>query len=362
MAAYLFLFLFNVITLPFVSINQKKIYLVLNGIVLWMIMGLRGFYVGADTPSYILIYNNIENVIIPHNFVNWFFPKNTRFENGYLIFNKFLHFISSDPRFLLITYTLICVGCLLFMICKLSIDPSIGIIAYETILMPFMMSGVRQALAISFCMVALVFAIEKKLGYFLLFNYLAISMHVTAVVFLIVYLLNYIGNGGKSKLIVGGIVATILISFDDIYYHLSLSSEEMQSFLPNGQGSSGIINVILTVILSILILVFSSYLVSESKNLLINESQLKPYIFSRYFVLFIILFMLISLRSSQLSRIALYFEIGLIILLSIIYSILRHNKNVVMSSLLIIALFSYFVVIQLVRPEWSAIVPYVFIN
>lgn len=362
MAAYLLLFLFNIITLPLVNINQKRIYLTLNGIVLWLIMGLRGFYVGADTPSYVSVYNNIENIIIPHKFVNWFFPKNTRFENGYLIFNKVLHLINSDPRFLLIIYTLICVICLLFMIDKLSINPIIGIIAYEAILMPFMMNGIRQAIAISLCMVAFVFAVEKKLGYFLLFNYLAISMHATAFMFLIVYLLNYIGNDMKSKVIISGIIIAIFVSFDDIYYHLSLSNDEMQSFLPNGQSSSGATNIILTVFVSMLVLIVSNYLGKKYRNLVFNKIQIKSYIFSKYLVLFIALFMIIALRSSQLSRIALYFEIGLIILLSSIYSILRHNKSIIMSSLLIVALFSYFIVIQLVRPEWSAIVPYVFIN
>lgn len=362
MTTYVFLFLFNMATLPLVSANQKKIFLFLNGLAIWMVMGLRGIYVGSDTPSYVSIYNNIENINIPHNFINWFFPKNTRFENGYLIFNKFLHSINPNPRLLLVIYTFICVLCLIFMINKLNINPAIGIIAYESLLMPFMMSGIRQAMAISFCMVAFVFAVEKKLGYFLLFNYLAISMHATAFVFLIVYLLNYIGNGIKSKVIIGGIIITIFISFDNIYYHFSLSNDEMQSFLPNGQGNSGSTNVILTVLISMLVLMVSSYLEKKYKDLLINKVQIKSYTFSRYLILFTILFMIISLRSSQLSRIALYFEIGLIVLVGSIYSILRHNKSIIMSSLLVVALFSYFIVIQLVRPEWSAIVPYVFIN
>lgn len=363
MVAYLLLFLFNVITIPLVSANQKKIYLILNGIILWIIMGLRGLSVGSDTPSYVLIYNNIENIVIPHKFINWFFPKNARFENGYLVFNRILHSINSNPRFLLVVYTLICIGCLFFMINKLNINPIIGVISYEAIFMPFMMSGIRQAMAISFCMVAFVFAVEKKLGYFLLFNYLAISMHVTASVFLIVYLLNYIGNGSmKSKFIIGGILIAIFVSFDNIYYRLSLSNDEMQSFLSNGQSSGGTTNVILTISISILVFIFAVYLGKEYKDLLTNKIQLKSYDLSKYLVLFIILFMLISLRSSQLSRIALYFEIGLIVLLSTMYSILRHNKSVIMPFLLITSLFSYFIVIQLVRPEWSAIVPYVFIN
>lgn len=362
MAEYLLLFLLNIITLPLVNINYKKVYLYLNGIVLWMIMGLRGFFIGSDTPSYVSIYNNIENMNIPHSFINWFFPKNARFENGYLIFNKFLHSINPNPRFLLVIYTFICVLCLIFMINKLNINPAIGIIAYESLLMPFMMSGIRQAMAISFCMVAFVFAVEKRPGYFLLFNYLAISMHATAFVFLIIYLLNYIGNGMKSKTIIGGIIITIFVSFDDIYYRLSLFSDEMQSFLANSQTGSGTTNIILTVFISMLVLIFSSYLGKKYKNLVFNKIQIKSYIFSKYLVSFIALFMIIALRSSQLSRIALYFEIGLIILLSSIYSILRHNKSIIMSSLLIVALFSYFIVIQLVRPEWSAIVPYVFIN
>lgn len=362
MTAYFLLFLFNVITLPFVSSNHKKIYLILNGFFLWVIMGLRGLSVGSDTPSYVSIYQNINSMYIPHSFINWFFPQNVRFENGYLIFNKLLYSINPNPRFLLVVYTFICIICLLFMIDKLNISPEIGIISYEAIFMPFMMSGIRQAMAISFCMVAFVFVVKKDPWLFLLFNYLALSMHVTACVFLLTYLFNFFRKGVKSKTIVVGLMIAIFIGFDEIYSKLSVSSHEMQSFLVSSQGNNGLVNVILTVILSATILIWSGLLVRMNKEYINDEAQLRSYTFSKYLVWFIVLFMLISLRSSQLSRVALYFELGLIVLLGIIYSIFRNRHDAIMQVILIMALICYFVVIQTFRPEWSYIVPYIFIK
>lgn len=64
-----------------------------------MVMGLRGIYVGADTISYVSTYCSIGNTVIPHNFINRFFPQNVRFENGYLVLNKLLYSINPNPRF-----------------------------------------------------------------------------------------------------------------------------------------------------------------------------------------------------------------------------------------------------------------------
>lgn len=325
-------------------------------------MGLRGLTVGADTLSYVSIYQNVSNMYIPHNFINCFFPKNVRFENGYLIFNKVLNSINPNPRFFLIVYTLICVVCLLFMIDELNISPEIGIMSYEAIFMPFMMNGVRQAMAISFCMVAMVFAVKKRPWYFLLFNYLALTMHVSAYVFLVTYLFNFLGKDVKSRALIGGSMIAFFVWFDEIYSRLSANSDEMQSFAPGKQGSNGLINVILMICVSAIILILSRLIISKSKKSIKDDVQLRSYDLSKYLVWLIMLFMLISLRSSQLSRVALYFELSLIILLGIMQTIFRSKHDAIMQIILIMSIICYFVVIQIFRPEWSSIVPYVFIK
>lgn len=356
MTTYVFLFLFNMVTLPLVSANQKKIFLFLNGLAIWMVMGLRGIYVGADTISYVSTYCSIGNTVIPHNFINWFFPQNVRFENGYLVLNKLLYSINPNPRFFLIIYSLICVACLLFMINKLKIDPIIGIVTYESMFMPFMMSGVRQALAISFCMVAFVFAVNRSLLKFLLFTYFALSMHVTAIVFLSVYLFKYFKDNQKMYVITFGIFGILIYEFENIFSSLSATVTETDTYSSFVQGNNtlGWTNIIMSVAVIFLIL-FLNHQIGPNGVFFKENSSLRH--FSVYMLLFAAGFYLVSLKFSQISRISLYFLIGYYPILTNIFQ--KKNINILFKSMILIFLIAYFFVIQIFRPEWNGIIPYV---
>lgn len=271
-----------------------------------MVMGLRGIYVGADTISYVSTYCSIGNTVIPHNFINWFFPQNVRFENGYLVLNKLLYSINPNPRFFLIIYSLICIACLLFMINKLKIDPIIGIVTYESMFMPFMMSGVRQALAISFCMVAFVFAVNRSLLKFLLFTYFALSMHVTAIVFLSVYLFKYFKDNQKMYVITFGIFVILIYEFENIFSSLSATITEADTYSSFVQGNNtlGWTNIIMSVAVIFLIL-FLNHQIGPNGVFFKENSSLRH--FSVYMLLFTAGFYVVSLKFSQISRISLYF-------------------------------------------------------
>ena len=180
MQTYILLFLFNLITIPVYLANHKS-YLTMNIIPLWIIMAFRGIRVGNDTISYSNIFYQADITKIPMHFVNWFAPvHDARFENGFLILCKAVYNISPNFRLMLVTTTTIMLSCLVFFMVKLNVNYVIGFLTYESLFMPFSMNAMRQALAISLCLVAFVYLMQNRIVFFLLFNFLAITMHVTA--------------------------------------------------------------------------------------------------------------------------------------------------------------------------------------
>lgn len=354
MLMYNLLFLFNIITIP-VEKYSKRTYFYVNSFFIWFLMAFKGYTVGSDTYTYISLYRSASTMEIPTNFSNWFFPANgARFENGYLVLNKFLAIINSNPQFLFIVSSTIFILCLIFMVNELHLNPIVSILVFECLgFFSFFMSGLRQGLACSFCMVAFVFAVKKKPIFFLLFCYFAISMHVSAAIFIIVYLFNYLGNNWKTNGLVFLALLVALLTFDDIFAKIAIFNKEMSNFVSSSANSGGFLNVILSVSLIVITLVAVQYIE-------LPKERLRLYTFSKYMLYIAATFYLISLQSTQLSRITLYFEIGYFPLLSNLFEFTNSRIRTVSRLVIIIVLLIYIWVILTFRPEWTGVVPYSF--
>ncbi|HIX36018.1 MAG TPA: EpsG family protein [Candidatus Limosilactobacillus merdigallinarum] len=355
MSIYICLFVLNIVTIP-VYIVKPKLYLFMNLIPLWTVMAFRGIRVGADTITYSQIFYQSNTTQIPMNFFNWFAPVNgARFENGFLLLNKIIYSIYPSFRLMLVVTTTIMILCLTFFILRLNINYVVGILVYESMFMPFSMNVMRQALAISLCMVAFVFLIKNHVGKFLIFNYLAITMHVTAWMFLIVLIYKYLKYGWKSKIFLGLFTIIVSLFFETIYGKISLVSNEANSFSNSvaTNNMNGSLNIFVSIVLILLTFLWSRYytkLYKVNDNVLINDSYLM--------LLTAIAFYIIALKFSQLSRIAIYFNIGYYPILSLLSGYTYSRKRILAFSTICMFLIVYFVVIQIFRPEWSNIVPY----
>ena len=354
MLIYYLLFAFNIITIP-INKYSSKIYWYLNAILIWFIMAFKSLNVGADTPSYVSIYKNASTIIIPKNFINWFFPANgARFENGYLVYNRLLSSINSNPQFLFIVSASIFIICLAFMVKSLHLNTIVSILVFECLgFFSFFMNALRQGLACSLCMVAFVFAVKRRPVKFLLFYYLALSMHSSAIIFAVVYLINFLRDDFKSSILVMLASLVFLFSFDNIFAQVAMNSEEMSNFNLSTENSGGIVNVSLSVLMIIIVLVAMHYI-----N--IPEMYSKVYIFSKYMLYGAILYYLISLRSTQISRIAMYFKIGFFPLLSYLFDYSSKEIRTIIQFIIILVLITYILVIFVFRPEWTRVVPYSF--
>lgn len=356
MLIYLLLFGLELVTIP-IYLYKKGLYLTINVIPLWILMAYRNFNVGVDTPTYMNFFYQNGMYNVGSAVRNWFFPYHTRFENGFVVLNHLVYKINPNFQLMLIVTATIMIGCFIFFMVKLRINYVIGLCIYEaTFFMTSCMNLMRQGLAMSLCMVAMVYAIKRKPFKFILFTYLASLMHVTAWLFLPVYFLR------KVKLNKNGIIGTMIIagvlssSFEFIYSKLSNASDEVQSFSNSiaNNNSSGLLNIIFSVVWIVIVL-WASGKINVNNNLLITYGQLM--------LLVALVPYILAIRFSQLSRIAMYFTIGLFPILSSMVGGYSFKKNkVIIAGIIIAALIIYFVVVQLYRPGWFGIVPYSFFN
>lgn len=356
MLVYIILFLFNIITIP-IYIRQKSLYLGINLIPLWILMAFRSIHVGADTITYSNVFYQSDTVQIPMNLANWLAPVNgARFENGFLLLNKIVYSINPNFRLMLVITTTIMLLCLTFFLVKLNINYVVGILTYESMFMPFSMNAMRQALAMSLCLVAFIFLIKNRIIYFLLFNYLAITMHVTAWLFLIVLIYKYLKYGWKSKTFILSFTIIVSLFFEKIYGRVSSLSDEASTFSNSiaNNNFTGALNIAFSVTIILFVIIWCSHYMKVTgirDNILINDSYLM--------LLTAIAFYAIALKFSQISRIALYFNMGYYSLFSFLAGgiYLKSKRNI---AFIIICLFLiiYFIFIQSFRPEWSGIRPY----
>lgn len=360
MLIYILLFTFNLITIP-IYLVKSKAYLIINLIPLWILMSFRDVSVGADTISYYNIFYQSEINRIPMSFVNWLAPiHDARFENGFLLLNKLVYAISPNFRLLLIVTVSIMLSCLAFFIVELNINYIIGILTYESMLMPFYMNAMRQALAISLCMVAFVFLIKDKIGLFLVFNYLAITMHVTAWVFLITLVYKYIKKEWKGNAILIACILIVSLFFEKIYNNIASISDEANSFSNTVAHNSlnGSLNIAYSTILIIVVVVWLRHY-SGKLNEIRDYSVINS---ARLLLLTAAAFYLLALNFSQISRIAMFFIIGYLPVLSFLgggFNVQR-KRNIAFAGICTYLIIS-FIVIQTIRPEWSGITPYVFL-
>lgn len=177
-------------------------------IMLVLIMGSRAVEStnSVDVEAY---YSTYETAIDDDSlllFVNF----NPSMEKGYLALTWLLAKIIRWPQFILFFEAAFCCGITLRFIYKYSEDVVLSILGFMSLgILGFYMTGFRQSMAISLCLLALEMAERKRLPAFVLLVLLASLLHQTAVVFLPVYFVMNIKVNKFLSLAEGGLLCLI---------------------------------------------------------------------------------------------------------------------------------------------------------
>ena len=189
--------------------KQKKRYLIFCAIVMIVVLGLRSRTVGStDTNNY---YRMMIRALAAPNWGAFYFDGGV--EKGFQYFVFLLSRVFSDPQWILIVSSVIVVVCNLYSISQNTDNLPIAILMFVTLgLMTFEMQAMRQAIAMSLCLVAYEQVKKEKSIRFFIWVILASLFHRTAVVFLPVYFLRKLSLSTKDLLLFGTLAIVFLFS------------------------------------------------------------------------------------------------------------------------------------------------------
>ena len=179
--------------------NNYKYYTIIAGTLVALVMGLRTQYTGStDTRMYMMFFEQMAE----HNSFLDYYDRNlaeTEFifsETGFYLFMWLLSRITQEGQILVLVTSGFITFCVCRFIYKNTQDPPTGLLVYVCLgLFTFNMSGMRQALAMSICMLGYELVKKRKLFWFLAVVFVAMQFHKTAFCFGIVYIFPLLKEG-----------------------------------------------------------------------------------------------------------------------------------------------------------------------
>lgn len=240
---------------------DKRLFLFLCGTFLFLMIALRSKDVGSDSIGYYKKWEVVESLSFSEFVV---FQENDPMETGFLFSIWLLSKVFYYPQFVFV-----CTGALFtFAVCKFLYnncdDLVLGFVMYITLgSYIFMVQGMRQACAMSICLLSVEFCKKRKFIPFLLLIALAYQFHMTSFVFVVVYFIYGLKIDYKSLSAVGiGVVLLFIFKSKLIAFMNNLIDTEYGSTVKSG----GFVAVAVYVIIVAVALVFSDEKLRNDKN------------------------------------------------------------------------------------------------
>lgn len=247
--------------------KERKVYMFFSFLVIVFFVGLRSIYTGSlDTKTYCSLFETAKQTSNLFDFFSiiGISDKNYFFEEGnfFLLVWLISRFTNNVQVFLAVIAAIMTV-CVFKFISEHSEDFMLSCIVYICLgSMTFTMNGMRQALAMSICLLAYGFAVKKKFIPFLLIVLFAMTFHVSAFIFLLVYPLSNFSKLHLVSLLISGILfislSTKLASVYD-----SLVGKDY-AFRDSVEGG-GFVTVAIYLLVLVLVMVFHKNFETESK-------------------------------------------------------------------------------------------------
>jgi len=248
------------------KINTKS-YMILCSLALIFIMGLRSRYSGTmDTLFYSRLFETSKNYDL-RDFLNTKAVFDSFFllsEGGFYVCIWALARIFPGAQWFILITAIFTVYATSKFIYENSEDPAVSWVVFICLgSMTFAMNGMRQALAMSICLLSYRYVKEKKLVRFLLTVLVAVLFHKSAMVFALVYLMRNMKFNFKSfAWITLGIGVFLASAQRFAFLYDSVTGEDYASF--ESFESGGIITILIYVVAIIGMLI--SYKSLEDSN------------------------------------------------------------------------------------------------
>ncbi len=243
--------------------GQKKWLFILGCIGLWLFVGLRSNYTGADTIGYVRSFQNIVN--IRWSGIATAYAK----DHGYYYFVKLIRsFTSSTTVFKLVTAFASLIG--VFDLCYRNTKrPVLALYFYITIgNLLFILTGLRQAIAMSICMLSIRFIQKRKLIPFVLLVLIAAQFHHSAYIFLVMYILGTRMVDAQNMLLTIAVTAIGYFSYEHL---LGFANEVLDyNYTVERTDNGGIYFVILLIIIVVALITKQGWMKDIKERVIMN--------------------------------------------------------------------------------------------
>lgn len=227
-------------------ISGNKMYLIFSSIVLILVSGLRSEVVGKDTKMYhtLFLYAKESNSF-SELFSSW---TGGHMEIGYTYFeyivSRFANF-----QFFLVFVGILTIIPVVILVYKYSSNYWMSLFLFVSFgYYAFSMNGIRQAMAMSICAFAYMYAKEKRLIPFIFAMILAILFHKSAVIFIPVYWLSKIKLTKYTPYIFTGLVIVSFILKNYFFAFLNMFSRLKYNYTSDVGGFRMYLFMLFTVV------------------------------------------------------------------------------------------------------------------
>lgn len=276
--------------------KRNKIVIGLACLGIFFIQALRAEFVGTDLRSYLPAFQMVDSINI---FAG---EKLFNYEIGYLLYSQFFSTLNFNTQWYLSIVAITIIGPIAYTWYKNSKMPGLSVFIYISIgFFTFSFSGLRQAIALAITFVSFKFIQERSLLKFLLCVILAMSFHLTAVIFVLAFPLYKIRV--KPIHYVPIILGLVII----FIYRTKLFLSIFRLY----RGVAGeVVKTNAYTMLIIMILVLLLALIFGSKN--INDFNFNSY---KNYMLVAILIQILATQSNTIMRAGYYYFIFITLLI-----------------------------------------------
>lgn len=354
------------------SEKRRRRYVMTIFLMMIVISAMRKYTVGIDlNKQYYALFQRCADL-------NWSQVGSTAYDIGYVIFNKIILLFTTNPQWMIAIHSIFVIGVSGYFILKNSEDVVMSTLIFIANHTWFMyMNVMRQALAISMILIACEIwkkknLIVKRYVFSGLFFFLAVSMHSSALLMLIVPFMEKWKFKKNTIIVAICSVFGVSILYSQLFRMASALLGMRRNYSAFYEGSvSGAGSITITSIYGIgfylCVLIIAYYVLVKKKQLDFNAVyQSKNNRYSNSFLMFAVLFLILirvmALRSNIIGRFGYYFlPFGwLLTPVAINCCRLSTNRKIIKSGMYSVLSIVFFVITYFNAASLYGVVPYNF--
>lgn len=349
--------------------NKRKKYIlsILYVLPMFILTALRDINVGPDTINY---YNTFYGISYSDSVAEAI--RNSRLESGYVILNYFISHLGMSYFAFQIIVSIFIYYSLIKFVTTYSLNIGLSYFLFWINLQAFgTMNQVRMRIAIMIVIRSTKYLISRDLIKFIITILIASQIHLSALIFLIMYPLSQKEINRKNMIIVIFISILVRIFFLPIMTYLTTTLNIYETYLTEVRLEKNRISLVLGLAVNVLYLLFILFTdngnikkdrITKYSNLeLSSDYNVSIYRISFWALVVMIGFSIIGLTFNMVGRLMHFFSIYLLIIIPIGFdNIINENNKVVLKYLMFLILTIQFIVIMIYRPEWYQVSNYQF--